>query len=180
MLCYFLLYNKWISSVCVCVYPLPLEPPPPSHPSRYHRAPGWAPCATQLLPTKLSRAVYMRQSHFPGLPWWLSSKESAWNAGDSLQYRRRKFDLGQEDPLKKEVAIHSNILTWEIPWTEESGRLQSMGLQRVGHNLVTKPPPPALFLIRCTLSFLHHVQTSVLYICVSIPALQIGPSVPFS
>ena len=41
--------------------------------------------------------------------------------------------LGQEDPLEKETATHSSILTWEIPWTEESGRLQSMGLQRVIH-----------------------------------------------
>ena len=37
--------------------------------------------------------------------------------------------LGQEDPLKKEIATHSSILAWEIPWTEEAGRLQSMGLQ---------------------------------------------------
>ena len=37
--------------------------------------------------------------------------------------------LGQEDPLEKEMATHSNILAWRIPWTEEPGRLQSMGLQ---------------------------------------------------
>ena len=42
--------------------------------------------------------------------------------------------LGQEDPLEKEMAIHSSILAWEIPWTEEPGGLQSMGLQRVGHD----------------------------------------------
>ena len=42
--------------------------------------------------------------------------------------------LGWEDPLGKKMAIHSSILAWEIPWPEESGRLQSMGLQRVGHN----------------------------------------------
>ena len=40
--------------------------------------------------------------------------------------------LGQEDSLEKEMATCSSILAWEIPWTEESGRLQSMGLQRVG------------------------------------------------
>ena len=39
--------------------------------------------------------------------------------------------LGGEDPLEKEMATHSNILAWEIPWTEEPGGLQSMGLQRV-------------------------------------------------
>ena len=42
--------------------------------------------------------------------------------------------LGQEDPLEKEIATHSKILAWEIPWTEEHGRLQSMGSQRVGHD----------------------------------------------
>ena len=39
--------------------------------------------------------------------------------------------LGWKDPLEKEMAIHSNILAWKIPWTEEPGRLPSMGLQRV-------------------------------------------------
>ena len=42
--------------------------------------------------------------------------------------------LGQEDPLEKEMATHSSILAWEIPWTEDPGGLQSMGLQRVGYD----------------------------------------------
>ena len=42
--------------------------------------------------------------------------------------------LSQEDPLEKEMATHSNILAWRIPWTEEPGRLPSMGSQRVGHD----------------------------------------------
>ena len=42
--------------------------------------------------------------------------------------------LGQEDSLEKEMAIHSSTIAWKIPWTEELGRLQSMGLQRVGHD----------------------------------------------
>ena len=42
--------------------------------------------------------------------------------------------LGQEDPLEKEMAVHSSTIAWKIPWTEEPGRLQSMGLQRVGHD----------------------------------------------
>ena len=46
--------------------------------------------------------------------------------------------LSQEDTLEKEMATHSSILAWKIPWTEEPGRLQSMGSQRVGHDLVTK------------------------------------------
>ena len=41
---------------------------------------------------------------------------------------------GREDPLEEEMATHSSILAWRIPWTEEPGRLQSMGSQRVGHN----------------------------------------------
>ena len=42
--------------------------------------------------------------------------------------------LDQEDPLDKEMETHSNILAWDISWTEERGGLQSMGLHRVGHN----------------------------------------------
>ena len=41
--------------------------------------------------------------------------------------------LGQEDPLEKGMATHSSILSWEIPWTEEPGGLQSIGSHRVGH-----------------------------------------------
>ena len=42
--------------------------------------------------------------------------------------------LGREDPLEKEIAIHSSTIAWKIPWTEESDRLQFMGSQRVGHD----------------------------------------------
>ena len=42
--------------------------------------------------------------------------------------------LGWEDPLEEEMATHSSILAWKIPWTEEPGGLQAMGLQRVGPN----------------------------------------------
>ena len=42
--------------------------------------------------------------------------------------------LGGEDPLEEEMATYSRILAWEIPWTEETGRLQSMGSQRVRHD----------------------------------------------
>ena len=46
--------------------------------------------------------------------------------------KTRVWSLGQEDPLEKEMATHSSILAWRIPWTEEPGRLQSMGLQELG------------------------------------------------
>ena len=46
----------------------------------------------------------------------------------------RVQSLGWEDPLEKGVATYSSVLAWEIPWTEELGRLQSIGSQRVGHD----------------------------------------------
>ena len=46
--------------------------------------------------------------------------------------------LGWEDPLEEDMAIHSSILAWEISWTQEPGRLQSMGLQKIRHGLATK------------------------------------------
>ena len=61
-----------------------------------------------------------------GLPSWLIGKESV----QEMQVRT----LGQEDPLEKEMATHSSILSWEIPWTEEPGKLQSRGSQRFRHN----------------------------------------------
>ena len=48
------------------------------------------------------------------------------------------WSLCQEDHLEKEMAAHSRILAWEIPWTKEPGGLQSSGSQRVGHDLATK------------------------------------------
>ena len=56
----------------------------------------------------------------------------------SLFLARGTFSLCWEDPLEKERAIHSGILAWEIPWTEEPGGLQSMGWQRVGYNSATE------------------------------------------
>ena len=55
-------------------------------------------------------------------------KASVCNAGDLVQ------SLGREDPLEKEMAAHSSILAWRIPWTEEPGSLPSMGSQRVRHD----------------------------------------------
>ena len=55
-------------------------------------------------------------------------KASANKTGDWVR------SLGQEEPLEKAMAPHSSTLAWKIPWTEEPGRLQSMGSQRVGHD----------------------------------------------
>ena len=57
----------------------------------------------------------------------------------------RVRSLGWEDPLEKEMATHSSILAWRIPWTEEPGGLQSMGSQRVGHDWATSPSPEILW-----------------------------------
>ena len=66
-----------------------------------------------------------------GFPDCSNGKDPPVNAGDQVQ------SLGQEIGLKKEMATHSSILAWRILWTEEPGRLQSMGSQRVGHNWAT-------------------------------------------
>ena len=70
-----------------------------------------------LLPILLVLASLMAQmvKNLPAMQTWVRS-------------------LGQEDSLEKEMAIHSSILAWRIPWTEEPGRLQSMGFQRVRHD----------------------------------------------
>ena len=92
-----------------------------------------------------------RQEYWSGLP--VSSpymNRQAFNCGSFINVRTSLVtqtvkhlstmqetwvrSLGQEDPLEKEMAIHSSTLAWKIPWTEEPGRLQSMGLKRVGHN----------------------------------------------
>ena len=61
----------------------------------------------------------------------------------------RVQSLGQEDPLEEEMATHSSILAWRIPWTKEPRGLLSMGLKRVGHDLVTKPPLPPVVKTLC-------------------------------
>ena len=52
----------------------------------------------------------------------------------STMQETRVQSLGWEDPLEKEMAIHSSTIAWKIPWTEEPGRLQSMGSQKVGYD----------------------------------------------
>ena len=73
---------------------------------------------------KLSNFLLLTEV-FPG---GSDDKEFAWNAGDPL------WSLGWEDPLQKQMATHSSILAYRIPWTEESGGLESLGLQRVGRD----------------------------------------------
>ena len=62
---------------------------------------------------------------WPGFPCGSDSKESACNVGNP-------WSLDREGPLEKEMATHSSILTWEIPWEKEPGRLQSIGQSQIG------------------------------------------------
>ena len=73
------------------------------------------------------------------LAWvtWISSSDLGPSVAQPAMRETWVWSLGQEDPLKKEMATHSIILAWEIPWTEEPGGPQSKGLQRVGHNWAT-------------------------------------------
>ena len=75
-----------------------------------------SPSAVILEPPQIKSLVAQTEKHLPTMrETWVQS-------------------LGQEDLLEKEMATHSSILAWKIPWMEEPGRLQSMGSQRVGHN----------------------------------------------
>ena len=76
--------------------------------------------------------------------------------------------LGRKDPLEKEMATHSSILAWRIPWTEEPGRLQSIGMQRVRHDWA-----PNTFTFRCiwqenyrsdVLFLTHHIRRCIMSI----------------
>ena len=69
-----------------------------------------------------------------GLPRWLSDNPPAVQETQETQVQ----SVGQEDSLEEGMATHSSILAWEIPWTEEPGRLHFMGSRGVGHDLVTK------------------------------------------
>ena len=66
--------------------------------------------------------------------WLRASHVSQWVKKQSSMQKTLVWPLGQVGPLEEGMAIHSSILAWRIPWTEEPGRLQSMGSQRVGHD----------------------------------------------
>ena len=70
---------------------------------------------------------------------WSASEITQSQTAESLPavQETRVRSLGREDPLEKEIATHSGILAWRIPWTEEPGRLLSMGSQRVRHDQAT-------------------------------------------
>ena len=111
-------------------YDLATKPPP--QPQSWY--PHWD-RKGKLLPLDLS--FFLSPSDIVGLPKWLSVKESVCPAEILV------WSLGQEDPLEWEVATHSSILAWEIPWTEEPSGLQSTGDQRVSPDGAVVKNPPA-------------------------------------
>ena len=108
------------------------------------------------------------------LPKWHSGKESA------CQYRKQEmwiWSLGGEDSLEKEVAIHSRILAWKIPRTEEPGGLQSMRLQGVWHYWVTEGTHTFTIALQCCVSFCW-TATWISCIYTYIPSLLSLPPTP--
>ena len=75
--------------------------------------------------------IYVFTNKLYGLPWWSDGKVSAYNVGDLGSIPGLGRAPGERN------GNHSSILTWKIPWTEGPGGLQSMGLQRVGHDRAT-------------------------------------------
>ena len=85
-----------------------------------------------------ARLVVCVYIYMYGLPWQLSWLRIR------LPVQMWVQSLGREDSLEEETATHPSVLTWEIPWTEEPGGLQSMGSQRVGQDLDTKQEEPGM------------------------------------
>ena len=87
-----------------------------------------------IVPGVAKNWTRLNDFHFTSLhfTWLLSDKESPCQTGEACLIPE------SEVPLWKEVATHSSILAWEVLWTEEPGTLQSMGSQRLGHNLATE------------------------------------------
>ena len=77
------------------------------------------------------------------------------------------WSLGGEDLLERDVATYSSILAWGNPWTEEPDGLQSMGLQRVGHDLATKQQPSS-FPIKCPSSWFYLIRWDRIFLARSL------------
>ena len=93
--------------------------------------PGKSPSDKSFRETSSVLLTNQRSKGSTGFPWWLSWKRARLPLHDMQE--TWVSSLGGGDPLEEGVATHPVVLTWRIPWTEEPGGLQSMGLQRVGH-----------------------------------------------
>ena len=88
----------------------------------------------------------------------------------STMWETQVRSLGREDPLEKEMAIHSSTIAWKIPWTEELGRLQAMGSQRVRHDWATLLNYD--FTSRFYLAMKEEIVPSFLYNCTCTKAFK--------
>ena len=172
------------------ICPLPLEPPSLTHPTPIpllevvteHQAELPVCHSNFPLDTYFTYSnVYISLLVLNGLPRW--QWERIHRPMQETQEMWVPF-LGPEDPLGKKMASHCSILAWKVPRTEEPGGLLFRGSQRVQTRLSNWSRAHT----RCTYfsaaqfvppSFPSWVHKSVLYVCVSIPALQIGSSAPF-
>ena len=98
----------------------------------------WCKCKFCLLHTSSSQLLCVNSRN--SVPYTLSMGSPGGSVAKNPPVMQEMWvrSLGQEDPLEKEMASHSSIPPWEIPWTEEPGGLQSMGSQRVRHNWLTE------------------------------------------
>ena len=114
-------------------YTLPVEPPlshPDPTPLGHHRAWCWASCVTQQPPAGC--LIYTWWCVCAGLPRWLGGKESTCKC--KRHRRRGSAPRSERSPGGENGNLLQYILAWGIPWAEEPGGLQSIRLQRVGHN----------------------------------------------
>ena len=93
------------------------------------------PCA--LWPNKQTQKQYSNKFNkdFKNGPWTSLMAQTVKHL--PTKQKTRFQSLGREDPLEKDMATHSSVLAWKIPWMEEPGRLQSIGSQRVRHDWAT-------------------------------------------
>ena len=140
MLCWFLPYIN-MNQPYVYICPLLLEPP--SHLLPHPTPLGWAPCILQQISTGHLFYIWLMYT-FPCYSFSCSTLSFPYASLVAQTVKRLPamretwvWSLSQEDPLEKEMATHPSTLAWKIPWTEEPGRLQSMGSQRVGHDWET-------------------------------------------
>ena len=122
---------------------------------------------------------------------WREAGEGTSGKEHSCQCRRHKEtwvrSLGQEEALEKEMATHSSILAWRIPWIEEPGRPQSIGSQRVGHDRrdlarMHGESTGVLFLMLCHMPLFHWAIPGCLRsrVCLSPPGSSVHLSTGFS
>ena len=114
---------------------------PTGKPSQIRQKPvPWAaPREVRILDTSSTFFLFWGRSQklgVGGLPRWLSWKSMHLLVQKMQQTQVRS--LGREDSLKEEMAAHSSILAWEIPWTEEPGGMPFLGSQKVGHDWTTE------------------------------------------